>query len=137
MEIPRQQRISGLDALGRWQFTHHPAQPGVRLKAVDASRLDKRVDHRAGVRARWRVREQPSFSSNYEWADRILAAVMPTPRLCRVMNSRTQRLGGSLFPVARIVGIIRESPGRRATDLEVCSVSARHHSPWHARARVP
>ena len=64
MEIPRQQRFYGLDGLGRWQFTHHPAQPGVRLEAVGASRFDERVDHRAGVRARWRVREQPSFSSN-------------------------------------------------------------------------
>ncbi len=63
--------------------------------------------------------------------------VMPTPRLCRVMNPCTQWMGGSLFPAARIVGIIREPPGRRATDLEVCSVSARHRSPWRARARVP
>lgn len=66
-----------------------------------------------------------------------MTRVMPTPRLCRVMNPRTQRLGGSLFPVAPVVGIIREPPGRRATDLEVCSVSVQHHSPSHARARVP
>ena len=63
--------------------------------------------------------------------------VMPTPRLCRVVHARTQRLGGSLFPVTPIVGIIREPPGRRATGREVCSVSAQHRSPWRARARVP
>ena len=62
MEIPRQQRISGLDALGRWQFTHHPAQPGVRLKAVGPSRFDERVDHRARVRTGGCIGEQLSFS---------------------------------------------------------------------------
>jgi hypothetical protein len=34
MEIPRQQRIDGLDGLGRRQLAQHPAQPGVRLEAV-------------------------------------------------------------------------------------------------------
>jgi len=88
MEIPRQQRIDGLNGLGRRQFTQHPAQPGVRLEAVGTSRLDERVNYCARMSARRGVREQPSFSSNYEWADRILAAVMPTPRLCRVMHAR-------------------------------------------------
>jgi len=69
--------------------------------------------------------------------DVTFADVMPTSRLCRAVNPRTQRLGGSLFPAARIVGIIREPPGRQATDLEVCSVSARDRSPWRVRARAP
>jgi hypothetical protein len=77
------------------------------------------------------------IDNNWVHAASGMNPVMPTPRLCRVMNPSTQRLGGSLFPAARIVGIIREPPGRQATDLEVCSVSARHRSPWRARARVP
>jgi hypothetical protein len=65
MEIPRQQRIDGLDGLGRRQFTQHPAQPGVRLEAVGTSRLDERVNYCARMSARRGVCEQPSFSSNY------------------------------------------------------------------------
>jgi hypothetical protein len=65
MEIPRQQRIDGLNGLGRRQFAQHPAQPGVRLEAVGTCRFDERVDHRTRVCARRRVREEPSFSSNH------------------------------------------------------------------------
>jgi hypothetical protein len=60
MEIPRQQRIDDLNGLGRWQFTHHPAQPGAWREVIGASRLDKRVDHHADVCTRRCVREQPS-----------------------------------------------------------------------------
>ncbi|WP_454829838.1 IS66 family transposase [Paraburkholderia xenovorans] len=77
------------------------------------------------------------ISNNWVHAASGMTRVMPTPRLCRVMNPRTRRLRGSLSPVARVVGIIRGPPGRRVTDLEVCSVSARRRSAWCARARVP
>src|SRR5262249_52470102 len=70
------------------------------------------------------------IDNNWVHAASGMNPVMPTPRLCRVMNRRTQRLGGSLFPGIRVVGIIREPPGRRATDLEACSVSAQRRSPW-------
>ncbi|MGF6836620.1 hypothetical protein QF001_000487 [Paraburkholderia youngii] len=77
------------------------------------------------------------IDNNWVHAASGMNPVMPTSRLCRVMSPRAQRLGGSLFPVAWSVGIIREPPGRRVTDLVVCSGSARHRSPWRARARVP
>lgn len=80
----------------------------------------------------------PYGPSVHGWSRALtIAVVMPTPRLCRVENAQTQPLGGSLFPVAPVVGIIREPPGRPATDLEVCSVSVQHHSPSRVRARVP
>ena len=87
MEIPRQQRIDGLDGLGRRQFTQHPAQPGVRLEAVGTSRLDERVNYCARMSARRGVREQPSFSSNYEGTNAVFAFVMPTSGLCRVKGA--------------------------------------------------
>jgi hypothetical protein len=102
MEIPRQQRFDGLDGLGRWQFTHHPAQPGVRLEVVGACRFDERVDHRAGVRTGGCIGEQPSFSSNDEGANCILAAVMPTPGLCRVPRVEDAQSGDAPFAIARL-----------------------------------
>ncbi|TFE41549.1 hypothetical protein E2553_33355 [Paraburkholderia dipogonis] len=70
------------------------------------------------------VAKGPLAAPDEERENRVFARVMPTPVLCRVVDPRTQRFGGSPFRLARIVGIIREFPERRRTDMEVCSGSA-------------
>lgn len=119
------------------QLSQYLQQPGVGFNAAGPARQHQTIDHRTRFRAIRSRTEEPALATCTEWPYIALDDVMPTPRLCRVMNPRTQRLGGSLFPVIRIFGIIREPPGRRATDLEACSVSAQRRSPWRAQARVP
>ena len=67
MEIPRQQRIDGVDGLGRRQFAQYPAQPGVGLEAVGTRRLDDRVDDGTRVSACGRVAEDPAVPSYYKF----------------------------------------------------------------------
>jgi hypothetical protein len=116
------------------QLGEHMQEICIRFDVARPAREHQAVDHGARLRTGDRVCR---LSPCAEGSDVALNHVMPTPRLCRVMNPRIQRSGESLSRVARVVGIIREPPGRRATDLEVCSVSARCHSPSRARARVP
>jgi len=75
MEFPRQQRVDGLDGLGRGQFAQHPAQPGVRLQAVDACHFDERVDHRTRVCASGCVAENPAVTVREALPQKIGVAV--------------------------------------------------------------
>src|ERR1700693_91441 len=102
MEIPRQQRFDGLDGLGRWQFTHHPAQPGVRLEPVGASRFDERVDHRTRVCTGWCIAEHPATPAYGEGTNAVFAAVMPTPGLCRVPRVEDAQSGDAAVSIARL-----------------------------------
>ena len=130
----RQERARPIaDALHQWMLAQ-------RKLVSEGSAIAKALDYslrRWEAFTRYLDDGHVPIDNNLCHAASGMTSIMPTPRLCRVMNPCTQPLGGSLFPAARIVGIIREPPGRQATDLEVCSMSARHRSPWRARARVP
>lgn len=62
MGIPRQQGLNVFDRLRQRQAFEHEAQPRIGFVVICLGRLQQRVQYGAGMRARGRVREQPSFS---------------------------------------------------------------------------
>jgi len=132
----RQKRGNVVGPVGR-QPGKDVFQIDVGIVAIELRRSNQAHDRGGALSGAQRTGKQPVRPTDGPGTNLVLEPVMPTSRLCRAVNPRTQRLGGSLFPAARIVGIIREPPGRQATDLEVCSVSARDRSPWRVRARAP
>ena len=97
MQIPWQKCFNFFDRSCGWQVSHDAAQPCVRIQTIGFSGFYHRVNNGTGVSAGRSITEQPGFSSDDKRANRILAAIMPTLELCRVMAARTQLTGRFLF----------------------------------------
>ena len=93
MQIPRQQRFNLVHRLRQRQAAHDAAQPCVWLQAVRLSRFHQGVNDGAGVGTGRRVTEQPSLAADHKGADGVLAPVMPTLGLCRIMIAGFPVLG--------------------------------------------